>query len=44
MSKDLLLWDDPQYIKNKNGNQDLEKFLADPERKTKDKYKKLNIN
>ena len=44
MAKDLLLWDDPQYIKNKNGNQDLEKFLADPERKTKDKYKKLNIN
>ena len=44
MAKDLLLWDDPQYIKNKNGNQDLEKFLADPEKKTKDTYKKLNIN
>ena len=44
MTKDLLLWDDPQYIKNKNGNQDLEKFLADPEKKTKDTYKKLNIN
>lgn len=44
MAKELLLWDDPQYIKNKNGNQDLEKFLADPEKKTKDTYKKLNIN
>lgn len=44
MAKELLLWDDPKYIKNKNGNQDLEKFLADPEKKTKDTYKKLNIN
>ena len=44
MAKELLLWDDPQYIKNKNGNQDLEKFLANPEKKTKDTYKKLNIN
>ena len=33
MAKELLLWDDPQYIKNKNGNQDLEKFLANPEKK-----------
>ena len=44
MAKELLLWDDPKYIKNKNGNQDLEKFLADPGKKTKDTYKKLNIN
>ena len=30
MAKEILLWDDPKYMKNKNGNQDLERYLANP--------------
>ena len=44
MAKEILLWDDPKYTKNKNGNQDLERFLANPALNAKDSFKKLNIN
>lgn len=44
MAKEVLLWDDPKYTKNKNGNQDLERFLANPALNAKDSFKKLNIN
>ena len=44
MAKEILLWDDPKYAKNKNGNQDLERFLANPALNAKDSFKKLNIN
>ena len=44
MAKEILLWDDPKYTKNKNGNQDLERFLANPALNVKDSFKKLNIN
>lgn len=43
MAKEILLWDDPKYMKNKNGNQDLERYLANPTLNSKDKFKKLNI-
>ena len=44
MAKEILLWDDPKYMKNKNGNQDLERFLANPALNAKNSFKKLNIN
>lgn len=44
MAKEILLWDDPKYMKNKNGNQDLERFLANPALNAKSSFKKLNIN
>lgn len=43
MAKEILLWDDPKYMKNKNGNQDLERYLANPTLNSRDKFKKLNI-
>lgn len=43
MAKEILLWDDPKYMKNRNGNQDLERYLANPTLNSRDKFKKLNI-
>ena len=43
MAKEILLWDDPKYMKNRNGNQDLERYLANPALNSRDKFKKLNI-
>lgn len=43
MAKEVLLWDDPKYMKNRNGNQDLERYLANPALNSRDKFKKLNI-
>lgn len=43
MAKEILLWDDPKYMKNRNGNQDLERYLVNPALNSRDKFKKLNI-
>jgi hypothetical protein len=43
MAKEVLLWDDPKYMKNRNGNQDLERYLANPALNSRGKFKKLNI-